>query len=305
MATISDLLKFNWNELTKSDKKVGRALLSAYPLAGLETLADLAERAQVSVPSVIRCIKKLGFDGYPEFQKALHREIQIAMSSLLTTDNSGTPAAPETQHDVDDGVRLLQQSIAETFDRVQLSELRAVANLLSDPRSRILVVGGIVSQVLARYFHTYMIRIRPNIDLVENNPLERSERLLDINKKDIVVVFDFPNYDNDNISFARLAKERNAAVVLFTDQAMSPISNFADSVITSSTKSASLFNSMVPAMSILEALFSELVLIIGTKARDRIKRLSGVPGDVAVNWDREHDDDVKAGAHHSLIGRLT
>ena len=301
METIADLLKSNWHKLTRSDKKVGRALLSAYPLAGLETLAELAQRAAVSVPSAIRCIKKLGFDSYPEFQKALHLEIQVAMNRLLTgTEAAGDPSPDTTGAG---NVPLLQAAIADTFANIQLAELREAAQLLADTRSRILVVGGIVSQVLARYFQTYMIRIRPGVEFVDNNPLERSERLLDIGRKDIVAVFDFPNYDSDNISFCRLAKERSATVLLFTDQSMSPLADFADCVITASVKSETLFNSMVPAMSVLEALFAEVVVLLGTGARDRIRRLADVPGDVAVNWDRETPEDRETQQRHHLVGK--
>ncbi len=300
---ISELLKSQWQTLTKTDRKVGRALLAEYPLAGLETLAELAERGNVSVPSVVRCIKKLGFDGYPEFQRTLHREVQSLVGSAAGAAGESGAGSREGLNNIQANVRVFQNSIASSFDNVQLAELGEAARMMSDPRRRILCMGGMVSQVLARYFQAHINRIRPNTELVGNNPLDRSERLLDISRKDIIVIFDFPNYDTDNISFARLASEKNTAIVLFTDQGLSPIADIADSVICASVKSVSMFNSMVPAMSVIEVLLSELVSTIGKKARERIQSFDDVPGGVAVNWDEESDDD--RGNHHRLTGRLT
>jgi DNA-binding MurR/RpiR family transcriptional regulator len=61
--------------LTPSERKVARALLAAYPVAGLETVAELARRAQVSGPTVIRFAAKLGYERYPDFQQALKNEL--------------------------------------------------------------------------------------------------------------------------------------------------------------------------------------------------------------------------------------
>ena len=61
--------------MTATDRKVARVLLSHYPVAGLQTLAELSKQAGISAPSSIRCVKKLGFAGYPEYQKTVHREI--------------------------------------------------------------------------------------------------------------------------------------------------------------------------------------------------------------------------------------
>ena len=45
--------------LTASERKVARALLSMYPVAGLGTVAELAERAGVSSPTVVRFVARL------------------------------------------------------------------------------------------------------------------------------------------------------------------------------------------------------------------------------------------------------
>ena len=69
---------------TRSELKIVRQLLSNYPAAGLNTVAHLAAAAGVSNPTVVRFANTLGFEGYPEFQKALLSEVQERMSSPLS-----------------------------------------------------------------------------------------------------------------------------------------------------------------------------------------------------------------------------
>ena len=102
---------------------------------------------------------------------------------------------------------------------------------LSDRSRSITMLGGITSGALAQMLYRGLIQIRPNCLLLGNDPLERSERLIDIGKRDVLVAFDHPVYDTNTASFASLAHERHAKVLLFTDTRISPIAAFADSVL--------------------------------------------------------------------------
>ncbi|NUS68647.1 MAG: MurR/RpiR family transcriptional regulator, partial [Ensifer adhaerens] len=77
---------------TRSELKIVRQLLSNYPAAGLNTVAHLAAAAGVSNPTVVRFANTLGFEGYPEFQKALLSEVQERMSSPLSMLDARRPS---------------------------------------------------------------------------------------------------------------------------------------------------------------------------------------------------------------------
>ena len=80
---MAELVRQRGAELSPAERKLARVLLASYPIAGLESVARLAERAGVSPPTVTRFIAKLGFGGYPDFQAALRREIQERLSSPM------------------------------------------------------------------------------------------------------------------------------------------------------------------------------------------------------------------------------
>ena len=256
--TIVNVVSRHMGKLTASERKVGRAFLAAYPIAGLETVGQLAERAKVSGPTVMRFVTKLGFDGYLDFQQALHREIQEKLSSSLTLMDR-QPAEPEEE--------ILSFSLAKfcrelrtTFGELPPAEFRAVTEMLSDKRRPVLCTGGRFSQVLAFYLSVHLNMMRPGCRYVGASPTPRFDELIDVDKRAVVIVFDYRRYQNSTIDFARRAAQRGASIVLFTDPWLSPIAGFARIVLTSSVEAPSAFDSLVPALATVEAVIAALSL---------------------------------------------
>src|SRR3954449_7127372 len=76
--------------LSKAERRVGRALLADYPSAGLASAARLAERAEVSPPTVLRFAQTLGYEGFTDLQVALRAELTAQSNGPITR----LPAAP-------------------------------------------------------------------------------------------------------------------------------------------------------------------------------------------------------------------
>jgi DNA-binding MurR/RpiR family transcriptional regulator len=268
---VADLFRDSWGEFTRTDRKIARIILANYPAAGLETLAELSQRASVSAPSIIRCVKKLGFDGYPEFQRTLHAELHHKISS----SNEGDSQRELALH-LPDHVRAKSQryfdDIAGTFDLLQPDELEDVVRSLSDKSHSITLLGGVNSGALAQLLYRGLIQLRPSCSLLSSDPLERSERLIDIGKRDVLVAFDHPVYDANTASFASLAHERHAKVILFTDTAISPIAAFADSVLCAAGRRDEQF-SIASTVVLTEIVIAEVQRSVGQHADARKREL--------------------------------
>lgn len=66
---VSVRIRTSMGELTASERRVARALLSRGPTFGLESSSSLAQRTGVSGPTVSRFASKLGFANYGDFQQ--------------------------------------------------------------------------------------------------------------------------------------------------------------------------------------------------------------------------------------------
>ena len=273
---VGDLFRQQWDAFTRTDRKVARIILANYPAAGLETLAQLSERASVSAPSILRCVKKLGFIGYPEFQKALHAEVHEKIRNTIdieSFDDSAAHLSPRIQ----DRSQSYFNNSSETFGLLHSSELDIVVNFLSDKSRSLTLLGGDSSGSLSRFLFRRLRMIRPNCSLLSHDPLERSERLIDIGKRDVVVTFDHPPYDASTASFAALASERKAKIVLFTDTEMSPIARFADAVLCAVGGTADDY-SIASVVCLAEIVIAEVRREVGQHADDRHRELREMGG---------------------------
>ncbi len=268
--TITDMIKTTWPLMTVTDRKIARVLLSDHPVVGLQTLAKVSEQAGISAPSIIRCVKKLGFAGYPEYQKALRAEIGDMLAERTAEESvSDNWHLPER---VSKHYAELGGAIQQTFSLLQEAELVGAARLLADRSKRVSVVGGIVSAALAELLHRRLMTMRPNCELLSADPLRRSERLIDVSKREVIIVFDLQPYDSDLAAFSRLAGERGAQLVVFTDNDLSSITEAARFVFVAATNAQAL-TANTTAVCLIEVLLAEIQRVIGDPADERLRQL--------------------------------
>lgn len=271
--SVADRTRALLGSLSPGERKVARALLAAYPVAGLETVADLAERGQVSAPTVLRFSARLGYPSYPQLQAALMREVHEQMGSPLRrmSDDSGT--MPDSLSDV---AKAYMASIAESFDRLPASELERAVDLLSDTRLRVWLVGGRFSRILATYLANHLVLIRGSVGELPEDRLQREAALLDLGKRDLVVVFDYRRYDTELVELATTASRNGARVLLFTDPWLSPVADIATAVIPAQVEAVGPFDSLASAISLVEAVVAAVNVRMEKSSRERIGRLEAI-----------------------------
>jgi DNA-binding MurR/RpiR family transcriptional regulator len=269
---IAELVRQRSTELSPAERRLAKVLLSSYPIAGLETLARLAERAAVSPPTVTRFIGKLGFRGYPEFQDRLRQEVQDRLSSPLARYDAG-PSGGRSSSALDPSFDAFRRGLAATLDLISEREFGEVATLLSDRRHRVLVLGGRVSSVLARYLAGQLHLLRPGVRLLDPERTAPVGELIDLRRRDVLVAFDYRRYQADTVQSGRAASERGATVVLFTDPWLSPASVYARHTLVTSVEAAAPFDSMVGAVAVIESLVAAVLSRLGQQAQLRMRRL--------------------------------
>src|SRR3954471_12818978 len=80
---VTERVRRSLGDLSKSERKVARTLLSGPPTIGLESVSQLAAHAGVSGPTVSRFVARLGFDNYAAFQQALLEDLSARVLSPI------------------------------------------------------------------------------------------------------------------------------------------------------------------------------------------------------------------------------
>lgn len=282
---IRDRLTDGSVQLTPSDLKVARVLLADYPAAGLNTVAQLAALAGVSGPTVVRFVSRLGFDGFPDFQKALLGEVQARMNSPLAMIDAGKAAAVPQEQIYQEVIRSCVTMLETTSGMVPAADFETAARLVTDPALRLHCIGGRFSGYLAGMLWQHLRQLRADCHMVSGNRPDRVDSLIDIGRRDLIIAFDYRRYQTDTIQFVTAATERGAQVILFTDPWASPLAAKAKVVLAAPVEGPSPFDTMVPALAQIEALIAAITMRLSATSRGRIaeiealRSLSGITED--------------------------
>lgn len=249
--TVAQSIHDTIDAMTPAERRVGRALLSRYPLLGLRTVADLAAEAGVSSPTVLRFVDRLGFPNYAGFQEALHEELAEQFKSPLAKAAAISPSGP-----LDAISQAVIANIEATMASIPPSEIAAVVELLADQRHPVFVTGGRFTDPLARYLSTHLRLVRPGVHLVETARDARRDQLLDMPRGSRLVCFDIRRYDTDLAELAAAAVERGVLVILLTDQWMSPVALQAAHVLAAHIEVPSIWDSSAALMTVVEVILA-------------------------------------------------
>lgn len=219
----------------------------------LSHLDDIARQLGISASSVSRGIKSLGFKGYPELQEQLRMHIKQELSPIARLNeglHERAPALSSLVHDRD--------SLNQCIDQVELSKIESIASLLREA-PRVHIMGIRSATTISEFLKLTLSQIRNDVFLIDLNQGTLPESLHLIEKKDVFFLVTFPRYSKPSIEVAEYAKKIGASVIVVTDTEASPAAIFADLLLTCEYESSSFFNSLVPALAIINAVLSELV----------------------------------------------
>jgi DNA-binding MurR/RpiR family transcriptional regulator len=255
--------------LSKAERRVGRALLADYPSAGLASAARLAERAEVSPPTVLRFAQSLGYEGFTDLQVALRAELSARSSGPIARLPDAPPAGGILE-------RLLQQAraqnncAAETLAHLPASALEAAVTLLADTRRTVYLHGGRFSHLLAIHLAAHLEQLRPGIRVLDDPSGRDLGVMLEMSRTDVVVLFDYHRYQRSAAELASWVHRAGATVLLITDDLACPVAPDAEVVLAASSTVGTTYQSMAAGFLLTELLIPLVMDAIGEPARTRM-----------------------------------
>jgi DNA-binding MurR/RpiR family transcriptional regulator len=259
-------------DFTRSERQLHSAILADYPFAALRTIQELSEHSNVSAPSVSRFVAKLGYRGLQEFQQHALEELRDAQSSPIELRQTQPEVSGDPVSRYFGTVRALTEELERRLPRAQFDR---IVDLLGDPKRRVFVIGGRMSDAIAGFFLRHLRQIRGDTFHVPQDTEVWPEYLLRLRPRDIVLILDFRRYDPRLNDFATAVRARKAQSIVITDTWISPTAKGAQELICVPTDSGTLWDSYSAAFTLLEALLVPLAERNWTETEKRIK-----------DWDR-------------------
>ena len=252
------LLENNRPEMSKGHKKIADYILEHYDKAAFMTASKLGKSVGVSESTVVRFATELGFEGYPEMQKAIKGFTSNRLTAIQRMDVMSNHLSGE-----DVLSRVLNfdiEQIRKTLEEIDKDDFYKTVDELAEAKS-IYVIGARSAAVLARFVVFYFNIMVDNCKIIHTTSTsEMFEQILNIGEGDIMIGISFPRYSKHTVKAFRYAHENGAKVIAITDSRSSPLARYADHLLLAHSDMSSFADSLVAPMSVINALISAVGL---------------------------------------------
>lgn len=273
--SLLSILESTLSGLTARERQAALYLRDNYPLAGLDSLARFARASGVSSQTILRLAGKLGFANFRDMQEALRQEIASEHSSPLSRWVARRETETKTDWVGDFGDRVAN-NVRSAFSLVVREDFEAAARALSDRKRPTLAIGGRFTQSISRYLVRHLEIVRGNIDEIGSISATWPDRLIDVDRRSIVIVYDIRRYARDVGAFTEVAARQGATIILFTDSRTSPTCRHASLVFVAPTDSGSTWDSLSALFALTEALIARITELEGSATTERLARLENI-----------------------------
>ncbi|WP_413872293.1 MurR/RpiR family transcriptional regulator [Albidovulum sp.] len=273
--TIENQIKANFGGLTRAERQLATHITRHYPVAALGSITALAKGAEVSTPTVVRLVQKLGYKGYPDFQAVVRAEVEERLISPIAKHDRWAGGVPDT-HILNRFADAVVGNLQATLGQIDHDEFDAIVRLMADRGRKIYAMGGRITHAMADYFVTHMKIIRRDVSLISDVSNAWPPALIDMAPGDVLLAFDIRRYENNVLSLVEIAADQGAEVVLITDQWVSPAAERAHYRLSAHVEAPSAWDSTVALQVLVETLLAAVQTLTWDETQARMKRLEEI-----------------------------
>lgn len=271
---ILSVLQERATTFSKGQRAIARYITESYDKAAFMTASKLGRTVGVSESTVVRFAVELGYDGYPTMQKAMQEMVLNRLTSVQRIEVANDRIGDQ------DILSLVLQSdmeqLRKTVSSVDRKDFSAAVNAILDAR-RIYVLGVRSASALASFLGYYLNLMFEDVHTITASGTGQVlERLISAGPDDVVIAFSYPRYSTSTVTGASFCHSKGAKIVAMTDSRTSPLGQTSDFVLQTKSDMASLVDSLVAPLSVVNALVVALAARREEKLAKTFSRLEEI-----------------------------
>ena len=275
-------------KLSKGHKKLIKYISENYDKAAFMTASKLGENVGVSESTVVRFATEMGFKGYPELQKELQQMIKSKLTAVQRMEVSSNLIGE------DDAIKKVLNGdielIRDTLESVSDVEFKSAVETINRAK-KIYILGVRSSAALASFLYFYLNPVCENVVLVDTSSgSEMFEQVFRISEDDVCVAISFPRYSKQTINALRFINDRGTKIIAITDSTVSPIAEYADTLLVAKSDMVSVVDSLVAPLSLINALIVALTFSRREEVYNNFNRLESIWDEYQV-YDKADGDE--------------
>lgn len=286
-ADIISKISEKYPKMSKSHKVIATYITDHYEQAVFMTAAKLGETVGISESTVVRFASGIGYEGYPEFQKALEEWVKDKLNSV---QKIGVKYGRSTQSEILTSVLKADiEKIQDTIEHLDGTSFEIAVDTILEAQT-VYIVGIRSCEPLADFLHFYLNMIRGNVVLLRTTSTsEMFEQMIRINEKDAIVGISFPRYSMRTLKAMEFANDKNARVIAITDSVHSPMNLYSSCNLCACSEMVSIVDSLVAPLSVINALVVALCLKRPDTVKESLESLEGAWNNYQVYMNDEID----------------
>lgn len=266
LTILQDEIRRRYDTLSKRLKQVARYILDNSNSVAFDTVASIAQQADVPPSTLIRFANAFGFSGFNEMKQMFRQHLMEETANYTerarlfrqtTTDNA---APPETPTEILNMFTMVNtQALQQLAMQTSGDELQRAVALLAEAEN-IYVIGLRRSFSVASYL-TYALRhLDRKAFLIDGLGGMFTEQLSLVGQKDVVIAISFSPYAREVVELVELGAQRKARQIAITDSQVSPLAAFSDVCFVVREAQVDGFRSQVASLCLAQTLAVSLAL---------------------------------------------
>lgn len=268
LSILQDDIRNRYDSLSKRLKQVARYILDNSNSVAFDTVASIAQHADVPPSTLIRFANAFGFSGFNEMKQIFRQHLmedtvnytERARLFRKTAAEGDSAAAPENPAEILNISALVNaQALQQLPTQIDPEQLTKAVEMLCEAES-IYVIGLRRSFSVACYL-TYALRhLERRAFLIDGLGGMFSEQLGMVNPKDVVIAISYSPYAGEALELVELGARRGARQIAITDSLVSPLAAFSDVCFVVREAQVDGFRSQVASLCLAQAIAVSLAL---------------------------------------------
>lgn len=249
---VSQVIGENFNQLTKSEKRIANYLNKYQDEAAFLSAGEIASRLHLSEATMVRFARSLGFESYPAMRTVLQNNFRhrVTHSTRLRSRlNELRESGGIFDRLVTSEIDFLTEAL-HTLDRQALDE----AVELLRTHFRVFVFGLGPSLSLVDLLEIRLTRSARHVIPLKTSGREMLEPLLLMNQDDLLIVVGFYNLTPNLQMVLERANKNNTPVILITDTLGPLVKDKVNVILSARRGPVSAYHSLTVPMTIINAL---------------------------------------------------
>jgi len=260
--------------------RIAAFLGESYLEAGFMSARKLAAATGVSLATVVRFSRVLGYPTFEAFRLGIQERVNFALTGverLRTLPSQSRSPAALLRRVVDADVASLR-GLAQTFSETDFDD---VVNALLRAR-RITVVGFRYTSPLAAHFAYSLGKVKDDVASVGHADSSLYDRVRLMGADDLLVAVALARYPSDLVAVARYARRLHRRLVAITDSALSPLVPLADASLYAKTNMLDFVGSLAAPAALINCLVSEVSVRLGDRAIRRLEAIEDAAREAGI-----------------------